>query len=518
MPWRGDLWEPPEWTLGVGVAEWAEAYLRVPSGPDYGSPLRLSGWQMRALADFYALDEAGRFLYRRGQIRLSKGQGKSPWAAVVALAELCGPSTFDGWDALGEPVGRAPAAPLVQICAVSEDQAANTYGALHSMLAESPLLDEARIDLGMTRTILRGRPGRIDVVTASAPSREGQPISFAVCDEVHIWAKSNGGRKLYNAIRRNATKMGGRILSTTNAYDPGAESVAELVEASAATTPGTMLYGPQYEAHNVELGNRESLLEGLRRVYRHAPWVDVERVAADCMDPDTPAEDVVRFFLNVNAASDSVLCESPAVSGDELEPGAPIAVGFDGSRTSDATAVVAVHMETGTAYLLGYWERPWATPRAARWEVPRHEVAAVVESLFGRYTVARMKADPAYWQEELAGWQRRYGRDVVDRMPVWQTAVVDRAVEAAQTALAAGTFKIAALGDELDEVLRAHLARCHVTRRHAGSRVLRTLTKPDDGGRIDAAAAAVYAWQARLEAQSKGWEKRPVADPFFAVW
>lgn len=517
MPWLGDRWEAPEWTLGVGVAEWVEAYLKVPGGADYGQPLRLSGWQMRALADWYALDERGQWIYRRGQVRLSKACGKSPWAAAVALAELCGPCVFDGWDSYGEPVGRPPAAPLVQICAVSEDQAANTYGALHSMLAESPLIDELGIDLGVTRTVLRGRPGRIDVVTAAANSREGQPITFAVADEVGLWTKSNGGRKLYNTLRRNATKMGGRLLSTTNAYDPGAESVAELVEAAAGSS-GTMIYGPQYEGRDVDLANRESLLTGLRRAYRHAPWVDIERVASDCQDPDMPAEDVVRFFLNVNAAPDSVLCDSPSSEAVELEPGAPIAVGFDGSRTSDATAVVAVHMETGVGYLVGYWERPWGTPRGVSWEVPRHEVAQVVDQLFARYTVARMKADPSHWQDELAGWQQRHGRDIVDRFPVWQQSVTDRAVEAAQTALAAGTFKVSALGDELDDVLRAHLARCRVTRRHIGARAVRSLAKPEDGGRIDAAAAAVYAWAARLEAQSKGWARKPVADPFFAVW
>jgi len=44
-----------------------------------------------------------------------------------------------------------------------------------------------------------------------------------------------------------------------------------------------------------------------------------------------------------------------------------------------------------------------------------------------------------------------------------------------------------------------------VVRRMTGTRVFRNLAKPDEGGRIDCAAALTYAWQARIEANAKGW-------------
>lgn len=511
MPWiSATQWEEPECTLGWLIADWAEAYLRVPGGADYGKPLVLSGWQLRALADWYAVGPDGRWLFRRGQVRLAKGTGKSPWAAVVCAAELCGPAVFDGLDAHGDPVGRPRPAPLVQIAAVSEDQAGNTYGAFHAMLADSPLLDEAGIDLGVTRTVLRGRPGRVETVTASAGSREGQPITACVPDETHLWTRTNGGRRLYATLARNASKMGARLLATTNAWVPGDESVAEQVEAAAERAPGIYVLGPQYESVIADVTDVDQLRAGLQHAYRDAPWVDVERIVVDCQDPDMPIEDVHRFHANRPSAPDSVLCSTPTLVADELEPGAPIALGFDGSRTRDATAVVAVHMDTGVGYLLGYWERPVGLPSRERWEVPRGEVCTVVDEAFRRYCVARVKADPSHWQDELAAWQQVHGRDCVDRMPVWQTSIVDQATEATQTGLSAGSLRLSSGADSA--VLVAHVQRARVIRRQAGARTMRSLVKPDDLGRIDAAAALTYAVQARLEALAKGWSA-PVAPP-----
>lgn len=527
MPWIAvDRWEEPEWTLGWQVAEWVETYLRVPGGPDYGKPLVLTGWQLRALVDLYAVDRRGEWLFRRAQVRLAKGTGKSPWAAAFAAAELCGPARWAGWDARGEPVGAPVKAPLVQIAACSEDQAGNTYSAFRAMLEESPLVDDAGIDVGITRTILRGRPGSVVTVTASAGSREGQPVTAVVCDETHLWSRSNGGRKLYATLRRNAAKMGARVVATTNAFDPGAESVAEQIELAALTAPGTMIYGPQFEAHVDDLTDLPALRAGLERAYRDAPWVNIDRLLAEAQDPDVTAEDVHRFYLNCNRATASVLCESPRMSDVELEDGAPIAVGFDGSRKRDATAVVGVHMVTGVAYLLGYWERPVGVPHTAGWEVPERAaddpagfpgVLDVWEACFDRFKVARFKADRSGWWDQFAWLQNEHGKSVVDRMPVDRDAVTDQAIRATQNGLEGGQLLLSAGAES--EILAAQVKRCSVPRRMVGSRELRVLVKQSGGAgdRNDAAAALIYAVQARHEALTAGWEPAKTVTPIL-VW
>ena len=524
MPWiSATEWEEPEHTLGWQVADWVEAYLRVPGGPDYGKPLVLTGWQLRALADLYAVDRGGEWLFRRAQVRLAKGTGKSPWAAAYAAAELCGPARFGGWDAAGDPVGVPVKAPLVQIAACSEDQAGNTYSAFKAMFENSPLVDELGVDVGITRTVLRGRPGRVVTVSASAGSREGQPVTAVVADETHYWLRSNGGRKLYATLRRNAAKMNARVVATTNSYDPGAESVAEQIEHAAAQTPGTLVYGPQYEAHVENLTDLAALRAGLEVAYRDAPWVSLDRLMSEAQDPDVASDEIHRFYLNVNRAAASVLCAVPRDGVEPLEEGAPLAVGFDGSRRRDATALVGVHMVTGVAYLLGYWERPFGLARSERWEVPeRHDgvsagVLDVFDQLFTRFKVARMKADRAWWQEEIADLQNKHTKQVVDRMPVDQASIVDQAIRATQTALEGGHVRIAA-GSEHD-VLRAQVQRCVIPRRMVGSRELRMIVKASEGvgDRNDAACALIYAVQARHEALANGWVARKVQVPVL-VW
>lgn len=517
MPWvSNDRWEEPEWSLGWQIAEWAENFLRVPGGKQFGEPLRLSGWQLRALADWYAVDRTGQWLFRRGQLRLAKGTGKSPFAGVVALAEFVGPSVFDGWDAAGEPVGKLPKAPWVQIAAASADQATNTYSALHAMLQDSELVEESGIDVGVTRTVLRGRPGRIEMVTASAGSREGQPLTAAICDETHLWSRQNGGRRLYATIARNASKMGARVLATTNAYLPGYESVAEQIERTAQSTAGVMVYGPQYESRVKDLMNREELVSALRSTYRDAPWVDVERIAADCQDPDMDPNDVLRFHLNVNEAADASLCPEPVLTDvkEFFGPGEPVVLGFDGSRTQDATALVVMHLTANVAMLIGYWERPFGLPKNQRWEVPRAQVSDAVEAAFARWNVVGMAADPSHWLDELSGWQNRWGKDRVWKFPVWVTSTVDEHVDALQTGLRSGAVKLPIGNDPLDGVLRAQVAWCRVSARQVGTRVLRNLVKPDEGGRIDSAAALMYALSARMSVMKRGWSESVPVEPF----
>ena len=509
LPWASDSeWQEPELTLGWQIADWLESYLKVPGGDLYGQPMIYVGWQLMALADWYAFEIVGRrarWLYRRGQIRLAKGTGKSPWAAgAVCLTELCGPSVFDGLDAYGQPVAKPHPAPWVQIAAASEDQAGNTYSAFRAMLQDSPLLDEEAIDMGLTRTLLRNRTGKLEVVTAAAGSREGQPITAAVLDETHLWTRTNRGRMLYATIMRNLSKMGGRGLATTNAYDPGSESVAEQIELAAKKRPGIMLYGPQYESEVQDLNDLVALRRGLEHTYRDAPWVDIDRIMEDCQDPDIKPEDIHRFHLNVNRSSDSALCDFPYVSEIELEPGSSIAVGFDGSRNRDATAVVVEHMTSGVAYLAGYWERPLGLPKNSDWEVPRGEVLQVFDKLFSQYKVVRFKYDPAKWGDELASLANSYGADVVDKMPVWQSAVVDAALDATQESLRNRKLQIGGEGDSLG-ILRAQVQRARISRRMIGQRIIRGLIKPDDGGKIDAAAALVYCHQGKLEALKAGW-------------
>src|SRR5689334_22529459 len=139
MPWRGPEYDGEFPSLGWQVHDWIVDHLSVPDGPFAGEPLEFTDEQLRLLVRFYGLDDRGKSLFRRASKRASQGWGKSPVLGAIALAELAGPTVFDGWDSDGEPVGRPPTTPWVQVAAVSEDQTDNTYAAAYSMISDSDL-------------------------------------------------------------------------------------------------------------------------------------------------------------------------------------------------------------------------------------------------------------------------------------------------------------------------------------------------------------------------------------------
>ena len=204
----------------------------------------LTGEQQDRLIEYYRVDPVtGSRVVRRAAVRRPKGAGKSPEGAYCGYAELVGPVVFDGWDADGQPVGVAHADPWVQFAAVSEDQTDNVVVWLFDTLNDRPdMCVERGIDLGRTRIYLQGRPGRIEPVTASAGSREGQRVTFAVLDQTESWSKENGGVRLAGTIRRNAAKVSGWTLELQNAPGLGDGSVADqTAKASERRTAGVLV-------------------------------------------------------------------------------------------------------------------------------------------------------------------------------------------------------------------------------------------------------------------------------------
>lgn len=349
MPWRGPSFEGEYPSLGEQVADWIERYFKVPDGPTAGEQIRLTDEQFTTLVRWYALDDRGRFVYRRGAKRAAKGKGKSPEAAMMSLAELCGPTRFGGWDANGEPVGIEPVAPLVQVAAVTEDSAiSNTYGYIYELLRDTPLVDDAHLDVGITRVFTAGRPGTLEPVTAAAGAREGARLSFAVLDETHLWVKANGGKKLAAVLRRNAAKVAGRTWETTNAYVIGQDSVAEDTHKAVERGLGGILHECKTAPPDTDVHDPESLRRGLEAAYEDAPWVPIDRLFEECQDPGTTDNDKKRFYLNLPVEDNAeswlhdrpgawALCCDPAL---QLEDCDRIVGAVDMALRHDTTSVL----------------------------------------------------------------------------------------------------------------------------------------------------------------------------------
>lgn len=64
-------WFLPQRTLGWQIAGWCAEYLL----GDDGKPWRFTREQLRFLLHWYAVDDAGRFLHRKGVLQRLKGWG-----------------------------------------------------------------------------------------------------------------------------------------------------------------------------------------------------------------------------------------------------------------------------------------------------------------------------------------------------------------------------------------------------------------------------------------------------------
>jgi len=514
----------PERTLGEQVLVWCSEWIRQPDGPDAGGPWRFTREQVLFVLHWYAVDHRGRWLYNRGVLRRAKGWGKSPVVSALALAELCGPVRFGGWDARGEPVGVSQAAAWVQLAGVSEKQTTNTMSMVLAMVAESPMVDEYGLDVGLTR-IFTAAGGRLEPITASAPTAEGARPSFVIQDETHHWTDSNGGTKLDRVNRRNLGKSrdgSARMLETTNAHAIGEQSVAERShEAYLAIREGrsraTGLLYDSREALGVDLADDDELMQGLAIAYGDSTWVDLERIRDEVLDIATPPEDSRRFYLNeLAAANDAWLseiewagCADPtAVVADQER----VVLGFDGSRkrkhaVTDATALVGCRVSDGLLFVVGCWEEPNG-PAAADWQVPTTEVDAAVASAFDRWDVVGFYADPALWESHIVAWEARYSKRLVVK------ATADHPVQwwmsGSKAVMAVERFKAAVLDQELRHDGDYTLTRHVLNARRRESRFGWSIAKehPQSARKIDAAMAGVLAWQARLDAVAVGGRKK----------
>ncbi|MFJ9979690.1 terminase [Streptomyces cyaneofuscatus] len=552
MPWRGPEFEGERPTLGWYVLDWMIQNLAQP-GRDEDDPQPFLPTQEQAdfLCGYYELDPvSGRRLIRRGLLSRPRGWGKSPFVGAIALAEACADVVADGFDAYGEPVGRpwhSLRTPLVRIAAVTEQQTDNTW---------LPLLEMARggslsTDYGLEclDTVIYLPRGEITPITSSATSVKGDPACFASLDQTEEWRESNGGVKLAKTLRFNAVKIGGSLIETPNAYTPGEGSVAENSAADyQAIIDGRskargILVDHREAPGETDMTDEASLVAGLRYAYGdsadhpdgcvlHDPpcppgWSPLEGITEAFYDTSNEPQDLRADFLNqITHASDAWLSQPEVRASSDLgrtvRAGDRIVIGFDGSRkrargVTDATALIGCRLSDGHLFTIGVWEaprRPVIGPdgKPVEWQVPVVEVLAAVAEAFATYDVVGMYADPAKWESHVADWEAAYGPRLKVKStrnhPIewWMTGgrstLIVRALEKFHTALTE-----CELTHDGASALVRHLLNAR--RRETRSGIMIMKANPDSPDKIDAAVAAVLAWQCRLDAIAAGLAVEP---------
>ncbi|MFG3639095.1 hypothetical protein ACGF3C_02325 [Micromonospora sp. NPDC047762] len=530
MPWRGPN-EPGEFpTLGYDVGEWIEENVVIPDGYRMGEPYRLTDEMWAFLVHYYRLyphaapwPAPDALRYTGGQLRRSQKWGKDPFGAAIILAEALGPTRHDGYTADGEPVGAPYPTPLIVCLGTSEDQTDNTWRPLLSSVRNGPLINLRGIDAGETKVTLPGG-GKIEPVTTSAKARLGAPLTFLTITESHLFTLQGGYRKVAGAVKRNVAGMDGRWLELTNAWDPTEGSEAQVT----AESGDERVYTDTVEPQRVEdLSNDEALYAELLRQYgdssrERGGWVNIQgRIMHEVRSARYMEADRRRFFLNEIVVGESVFVlpeawDFQARRDDRLRPGDGIALGFDGSKYRDATALIACRISDGHLVEIRVWERP--RDASADWRVPSAEVDKVVKDTFGAYNVAVMFADPYRWQDYLDAWSALWPDRIVE-FPTNVQQRMDKAIERFTTSFAGREFTHDGSESLSRHAKNAVIVKGDRKRARPGEDELITthylkLAKRGDGMWIDAAVAAVLARTARAHAIEHGWKKRsPVPPP-----
>lgn len=531
----------------LGLA-WLEELVVHGPGDVQGEPVIHGDEYSAFVVDCYALDENGRRNYDSAFVSRPKGCDKSGLGARFGLFEALGPCRFAGWAEggevyrdpfglgfeyvyeKGEPMGRPVRVPYIRCMATEEGQTGNVYDTIYYNLTEGPLAEAMprKDDAGLTRILLPGG-GEITPSTASSASKDGGKETFVDFDETHLY-NTPELRRMYATVTRNLRKRKAIaetwFLETTTMFAAGQESVAEATYKLAEriregrAKRQRLLFDHRWGDCD-DLTDEKALRAAITDAYGDAmAWNDLDGIVDEFFEGRSATQDSRRYFLNAPSSTiDAWFTEyewtsrDPEHGGDGVKPLAPgeaITLGFDGSRkrtrgVADATALIGCRVSDGHVFQVRVWEQP---SDAKEWEVPVSEVKAEVRDIFKRYDVVGFYADPAKWETVVAEWEAAYGSQLKvkanQKHPIqwWMTggrsSLITQALE---------KFESAVLDGEMTHDGSSELTR-HIlnARRNMSSRYGFQIRKdnPDSPNKIDAAVAAVLAWQARLDAVAAG--------------
>lgn len=517
-----DYIPPRNRTLGPFAFMWCSKYLVQPDGPDAGKPWRFTEEQERILHRWYEIDENGRFVYRQGTIRRLKGWGKDPFTAAIAAFEFVGPCRFSHWDKDGDPVPRTQPAAWVQIAATSMDQTRNTMTVFPNLFS-AEAIEKYGIDVGK-QIIYSAVGNRIEAVTSSARALEGGRSTFNLLNETQHWIETNGGHAMALTIAGNLAKSrggGARSMEITNAPLPGEDSVAErtyhawakLHEKGPEVPRAAGVYYDSVEAPGIkDLTDRDALEAGILAARGDAHWLDVDWIISTIYAGTYPAYQSRRMFLNQLVSDDDSLINpvdwDACASDETLRKGDRITLGFDGGKTDDATALVAMRVSDRLVQPLGIWEAPNNAPN---WEVPRDQVIDAVHAAFATYDVVGFFADVALWEAEVQAWSEEYRTRLLVKASGKSTVGRD---------MRGGLAEITQANERLVAAVESHAVKHtghHTLRRHvlnAKRKINRfgvSFTKEhrESKRKVDGYAAMLLADLARTNLLESGKLKRP---------
>lgn len=379
-----------------------------------GSLITLRGWQRNTMSMLYARREDMRLRHRRALLGLPRKNGKSAIGSGFGLYGLLG--SGDGAE--------------VYSCAADKEQAKIVFGVAKRMVELDP---EMQKHVKVFRDVLEvPETGSIyRALSSEAFTKEGLNPSAVLFDELHAQPNDELYDVMSNAFGARIDPLMIMITTAGVKYDSqGIESVCYRL----------YQYG-QDVARGVEIdpsffmawwGAQQTDDPSLP-----ATWEKANPGYGDLLDPEdfeaNYKQAVAKGTLNdfktkrLNMWVDSSQAWLPdgwwdkcATLGSEdfTIPARGVVLGFDGSRSGDNTALVAVTIEhEPKVKVLGLWQRP--DDKSLDWVVPRGEVKDTIRKALREYPVREFTYDEYLWQDAIEELSEEFANYTPDDEPLF---------------------------------------------------------------------------------------------------
>jgi hypothetical protein len=428
--WTEGGWLLPEASLGWGFLSWTTYWLTGKGG----KPWMWTPEQARFLLHYYSIDQLGDPLYHAAMLQRLKGWGKDPTAAGISTGSLHAPVIFDRWEG-DRPIGRDDHEAWTQIAAVSQEQTKNTMKLFPALIPEETRKHYG-IQIGKLNVWSDGDRRQIEAITSSSDAVEGGRPHQIIRAETQNWTASNGGHEMVSAMEGNAAKAEvgspARILDIFNAFRPGRDSVAERARQGWEESQGDDAIREEYgvlwdslEAPPNAPLTSKAAPEVVRSIAGDATWLDTRpngRIVKSILNPEnSPSESRRKWYNQITGTEDA--WADPRWVDDKrnarpdlaLIDGDRVLLFGDGSKSDDATGLLAVRMSDGFGQVVHY-----QLPEKGAL-VNRNEVDLAVDEAMDRFQVhgfffdpSHAKADDAieddrFWWPLVDRWHERYG-------------------------------------------------------------------------------------------------------------